>query len=153
MTTEPILDVATVGGVVRGRHEDGLAVFRGIPFAEPPVGRLRFAAPQPVRRWEGTREAFAFGPPPPQEPLSPAIPTPTPGGEDWLTVNVWTPDPDPAAKRPVMVWIYGGAYKFGTRSGDGHRVLAGDAALGEVALCRVQWLAMNALRRVRANCG
>ncbi|MFI5675640.1 carboxylesterase/lipase family protein [Streptomyces cellulosae] len=114
VATEPIPEVATVGGVVRGRHEDGLAVFRGIPFAEPPVGSLRFAAPQPVRRWEGTRETFVFGPPPPQEPLSPAIPAPTTGGEDWLTVNVWTPDPDPATRRPVMVWIYGGAYKFGS---------------------------------------
>ncbi|MFI6934237.1 carboxylesterase/lipase family protein [Streptomyces sp. NPDC050287] len=114
VATQPIPDVATVGGVVRGRHEDGLAVFRGIPFAEPPVGSLRFAAPRPVRRWEGTRETFVFGPPPPQEPLSPAIPLSTPGGEDWLTVNVWTPDPDPATRRPVMVWIYGGAYKFGS---------------------------------------
>lgn len=114
MATEPIPDIATVGGAVRGRHEDGLVVFRGIPFAEPPVGSLRFAAPRPVRRWEGTRESFMFGPPPPQEPLSPAIPAPTPGGENWLTVNVWTPDPDPATKRPMMVWIYGGAYKFGS---------------------------------------
>ncbi|MDO0916618.1 carboxylesterase family protein [Streptomyces sp. DT2A-34] len=116
MTTEPSSDVVTVAGVVRGRREEGLAVFRGIPFAEPPVGGLRFAAPQPVRRWEGTHETFEFGPPPPQEPLSPAMPAPidATGGEDWLTVNVWTPDPDPAAKRPVMVWIYGGAYRFGS---------------------------------------
>jgi para-nitrobenzyl esterase len=91
-------------------------VFRGIPFAEPPVGDARFQAPRPVRAWEGTRDAFAFGPPPPQESgfVGRAGELDAPTGDDWLTVNVWTPDPDPAARRPVMVWIYGGAYKFGS---------------------------------------
>ncbi|MEU1401405.1 carboxylesterase family protein [Streptomyces sp. NPDC005728] len=107
--------VRTASGAVRGRHEDGLAVFRGIPFAEPPVGEARFQAPRPARPWDGTREAYAFGPPPPQEAgiqgRTGVVPGPT--GDDWLTVNVWTPEPDPAAARPVMVWIYGGAYKLG----------------------------------------
>ncbi|MEU5536762.1 carboxylesterase family protein [Streptomyces sp. NPDC020362] len=108
--------VRTASGAVRGLHEDGLAVFRGIPFAEPPVGAARFQAPCPARPWDGTREAYAFGPPPPQEPgiqgrKAAGVPGPT--GDDWLTVNVWTPDPDPSSARPVMVWIYGGAYKLG----------------------------------------
>ena len=115
VTVEP--EVRTVAGTVRGRWEDGLAVFRGIPFAAPPVGAARFAAPQPVTRWDGVREAFAFGPPPPQDlggfrPHG-RRPTAPPASDDWLTVNVWTPDPDPAARRPVMVWIHGGAYKLG----------------------------------------
>ena len=58
--------VRLTSGSVRGRTEDGLAVFRGMPFARPPVGELRLAAPMPVEPWEGVREAVAFGPPPPQ---------------------------------------------------------------------------------------
>lgn len=113
--------VRTAAGAVRGRWERGTAVFRGVPFAEPPVGAARFQAPRPVRAWEGTREASAFGPPPPQEPgfQDPGA-APAPGGDDWLTVNVWTPDPDPATARPVMVWIYGGAYKLGHSAQPGY---------------------------------
>jgi para-nitrobenzyl esterase len=127
MNTDEFPEARTVAGLVRGRRESGLAVFRGIPFAQPPVGELRFAVPRPVGRWDGTREAFAFGPPPPQEPLGPpaAAPEGLPAGDDWLTVNVWTPDADPAGHRPVMVWIYGGAYKFGSSddpSYDGSRL-------------------------------
>src|ERR1044071_5228890 len=97
-------EVRTTAGVVRGRTEDGLAVFRGIPYAEPPIGAARFQAPRPARRWDGGREACEFGPPVPQD-------TDMGGrgggdfftfkgpGDDWLTVNVWTPAPDPAARR------------------------------------------------------
>ncbi|GHG88352.1 carboxylesterase/lipase family protein [Streptomyces lanatus] len=108
--------VTTRAGAVRGRREGDLTVFRGVPYARPPVGEARFMAPRPVEHWDGVREAFAFGPPPPQEPLDPgaAPAVGPPAGDDWLTVNVWTPDADPAARRPVMVWIYGGAYKFGS---------------------------------------
>src|SRR5208282_766535 len=114
--TEPV--VRTAGGLVRGRAKDGVAVFRGIPFAQPPVGDLRFAAPRPARPWDGVREAAAFGPPPPQSgflltPMSPAAPDADP--DDWLTVNVFSPDLG-AARLPVMVWIYGGAYRFGASS-------------------------------------
>ena len=62
----PRPEVRCAGGIVRGVLEDGVAVFRGIPFAEPPVGALRLAAPRPARPWSGVREAVAFGPPPPQ---------------------------------------------------------------------------------------
>ncbi|MEI5527204.1 carboxylesterase family protein [Streptomyces brasiliscabiei] len=126
------LVVRTAAGAVRGRAEDGLTVFRGIPFAEPPVGEARFAAPRPVSAWDGTREAYAFGPPPPQDlgiqGRTGTLDAPT--GDDWLTVNVWTPDADPAARRPVMVWIYGGAYKLGHSGSPGydarHLARAGD---------------------------
>lgn len=108
-------EVRTAAGALRGSSEDGVAVFRGIPFAEPPVGALRFAAPQPARGWDGVRTAVSYGPPPPQagvfgmDGLSrDAV------GDDWLTVNVWSPEPHAGADLPVMVWIYGGAYIIGT---------------------------------------
>ena len=104
----------TSSGRVRGRVEDGLCVFRGIPFAQPPVGEARFAAPRPAARWDGVREALAFGPPPPQTLMGPGGPVPDDTAGDWLTVNVWTPAADRAAGRPVMVWIYGGAYQSGS---------------------------------------
>ncbi|MFF9047043.1 carboxylesterase/lipase family protein [Streptomyces parvulus] len=128
-SVEPV--VRTAAGAVRGRVEDGLAVFRGIPFAEPPVGAGRFAAPAPVRPWDGTRDAYAFGPPPPQD-LGIAGPAgPLPEGDDWLTANVWTPEPGPAARRPVMVWIYGGAYRIGHSGSPGYdaRRIAADGDL------------------------
>jgi para-nitrobenzyl esterase len=116
--TEP--RARTAAGAVRGRWEDGVAVFRGIPFARPPVGGLRFAAPRPPQPWAGTRQAAAFGPPPPQSRAGRVAALVSAGeGEDaaeWLTVNIWSPDPG-AARLPVMVWIYGGAYAAGY-SGD-----------------------------------
>ncbi|WP_328502244.1 carboxylesterase family protein [Streptomyces sp. NBC_00457] len=138
MTKSEFPEAVTAAGAVRGRREGGLAVFRGIPYARPPVGEARFAASRPADRWDGVREAFAFGPPPPQEPFGPeAAPAgPPPAGDDWLTVNIWTPDADPAARRPVMVWIYGGAYKFGSADDpayDGSR-LARDGDLIVVTL-------------------
>jgi para-nitrobenzyl esterase len=109
--------VRTGSGSVRGRVEDGVAVFRGIPFAQPPVGPLRFAAPEPVPAWDGIRDAADFGPPPPQSALLPLLlpaPSPDENPDNWLTVNVWSPDP--GRPHPVMVWIYGGAYRMGTAS-------------------------------------
>lgn len=108
--------VRTGHGRVRGRHESGVAVFRGIPYARPPFGALRFRGPVPPEPWDGVRDALRFGPPPPQhDRLNPAAaraarPSPAP---DCLTVNVWTPDPG-AARLPVLVWFHGGAYTFGS---------------------------------------
>jgi para-nitrobenzyl esterase len=85
-----------------------------MPFASPPVGQHRLAAPMPVEPWDGVREAAAFGPPPPQSSLMGASAGPDNDG-DWLTVNVWTPAP--TANLPVMVWIHGGGYAYGW-SGD-----------------------------------
>jgi para-nitrobenzyl esterase len=110
-------EVRTGAGRVRGRSEDGLSVFLGIPFAQPPVGPGRFAAPRPAVPWDGVRDAVAFGSPPPQS--TSYGPAPAPSSDDWLTVNVWTPAADPAARRPVMVFIYGGAYKVGSSDAPG----------------------------------
>lgn len=108
-----VAEVRTAAGTVRGASEAGLAVFRGIPFAEPPVGELRFAAPQPVRGWDGVRAATAYGPPPPQSGLF-GMDELAQADQGWLTVNVWTPQPTAGAGLPVMVWFQGGGYVFGT---------------------------------------
>jgi len=102
---EPKVRVAA--GALRGRLESGVAVFKGIPFAAP----VRFAAPRPVQAWHGTRDALSYGPPPPQSGLF-GMGALAESAEDWLTVNVWTPDP--VANLPVMVWIQGGGYLLGT---------------------------------------
>jgi para-nitrobenzyl esterase len=113
-------EVRTTAGRVRGSIENGVAVFRGIPFAEPPVGALRFGAPQPRRSWDGVRDAVAFGPSAPQAPVPGAPPVPPEyfDSGEWLTLNVWTPDPD-AKTLPVLVWIHGGAYLFGSSADPG----------------------------------
>ncbi|MEU3409076.1 carboxylesterase family protein [Streptomyces sp. NPDC006670] len=108
MLTQPV--VHTTEGTVRGLADRGLAVFRGIRYAQPPVGALRFAAPAPPERWDGVREAFEFGPVVPQSGPMPAQPT---VGTDWLTLNVCTPDPGRAGL-PVLFWIPGGGYISGT---------------------------------------
>src|SRR2546428_6158650 len=120
---EPI--VRTSSGAVRGRYEQGVATFKGIPFAAPPVGQWRFAAPVPPQPWDGVREASAFSPPPPQVDLSsqrmpgldlrPIVGESWRKGDDYLTLNVWTTDPG-AQGLPVMVFIYGGAFVSGASS-------------------------------------
>jgi len=108
--------VETTAGAVQGRLKDGIFDFRGIPYAAAPVGELRFRPPQPVQPWAGVREATTFGPMAPQnqgamEQMFGAPPRPM--DEDCLTLNVWTPACDDG-KRPVMVWIHGGAFLYGT---------------------------------------
>ena len=105
---------ATTTGRVAGRVEaDGLKIFLGIPFAKPPVGELRFEKPQPPQPWQGIYPALAFGPVFPQtfdktEPSSLYF-----QDEDCLRLNIWTPAVD-NAKRPVMVFIHGGGYIWGS---------------------------------------
>jgi para-nitrobenzyl esterase len=109
-------EVRTPAGTLRGSREAGVAVFRGIQFAEPPVGALRFAAPRPVQGWDGVREAVAYGPPPPQAGFFGMDELSKGEAGDWLTINVWSPELDPGAGLPVMVWIQGGAYVIGMSS-------------------------------------
>ncbi|MGY3679594.1 carboxylesterase/lipase family protein [Streptomyces sp. TE33382] len=107
----------TAHGTVRGTVELGVAVFRGIPYAAPPVGALRFRAPEPPEPWQGVRETVAYGPTAPKRPYSPPLdqllPDPEVPGEDWLNLNVWTPSTEPAGL-PVIVWIHGGSLLHGS---------------------------------------
>jgi len=111
------LVVQTKSGALRGARENGLAVFRGVPYAAAPVGERRFAPPQPVG-WKETRDATRDGPIPPQgrSRLAHVMgDVERPQSDDCLTLNIWTPAPD-GGKRPVMVWIHGGAFSSGAGS-------------------------------------
>jgi para-nitrobenzyl esterase len=114
------------GGLITGTTADGVRSFKGIPFAAPPVGELRWKAPQPVIAWEGIRKTDAFSPECPQAPYpqgSLFYSPPQKQSEDCLYLNVWTA----AArneKRPVMVWIHGGAL---TRGSGANRAYDGTA--------------------------
>lgn len=106
--------VETTYGTIEGeRHERG-CVFRGIPFAAPPIGPLRFCAPKAPEPWSGVRSAHNFGPAAAQGTSSvPGMEAVGPKSEDCLYLNVYTPALD-GEKRPVMFWIHGGAFKLGT---------------------------------------
>lgn len=111
---EPIVE--TSYGRLRGLREHGLFKFRGVPYARPPIGALRFRAPKRAQPWAGERAATRFGPAAPQgssDPL-PLRNDITDWNEDCLHLNVWTPGLD--GKRPVMVWFHGGAFVRGTAS-------------------------------------
>ena len=111
------IDVRTQQGVVRGRMDEGVATFKGIPYAAPPFGANRFRPPQPAERWDGVREAFNYGPTVPKPPYFPPfdvlLPEPVILGEDCLNLNIWTPDVERTGL-PVMVWIHGGAFANGS---------------------------------------
>lgn len=108
------LVVATTAGRVRGRREAGLTVWRGVPYAAPPVGPLRFRAPQPVDPWPGVRDATRDGPLPPQPRTFRAIGAGRGDAtsEDCLTVTVARRTGGTGPK-PVMVFLYGGAFEIG----------------------------------------
>ncbi|MFP5327948.1 MAG: carboxylesterase family protein, partial [Acidimicrobiia bacterium] len=116
--------VETSTGKIAGRAGDsGLMEFLGVPYAAAPVGNLRWRAPQPVVPWEGERDATSFGKIAPQIVTMGASLIPgddTEASEDCLTLNVWTPATDGAA-RPVMVWIHGGAFVGGAGSSQLYR--------------------------------
>jgi len=108
----------TQNGLVQGFTDDGVNVWRGIPFAKSPTGVLRFQPPQPMDDWEGIRSALDFAPsaPQPEVTLLTSL-TKQPSmrqSEDCLYLNIWSPQADAAHLHPVMVWIHGGAYVTGS---------------------------------------
>ena len=110
--------VKTAYGPIEGYRTNGLEIFKGIPFAAPPVGELRWKAPQPPAPWKEVKQCTAFGPSPVQAPPVPfmfwskefLIPA-EPISEDCLYLNVWTPERK--TKKPVLVYIYGGGFRSG----------------------------------------
>ena len=108
---------ATQAGRVEGVVSGKVVSFKGIPFAAPPTGNLRWRDPRPVAPWKGIRKADTYGPNCMQAPAPPGIigqSKPRPISEDCLYLNVWTPKAEKGAGLPVMVWIYGGAYVIGS---------------------------------------
>jgi para-nitrobenzyl esterase len=104
-------------GELQGAVQDGVLSFKGVPFAQPPVGDLRWQPPQPVKPWSGVKTATAYGHDCMQLPFpSDAAPLGTQPDEDCLVLNVWRPAQQSAAKLPVMVWIYGGGFVNGGSS-------------------------------------
>src|SRR4051812_12131552 len=101
-------DIVTVeGGVVRGTSWNGMLSWKGIPFAAPPVGPLRWRVPQPLIPWQGVRDGTAFGPS--------CMQTDTiVKSEDCLTLNVWRPERASQTPMAVMIWLHGGALVRGT---------------------------------------
>jgi para-nitrobenzyl esterase len=104
-------------GRLHGVIGEGVVSFKGIPFAAPPVGNLRWRPPQPAEPWKGVREASEFGHDCMQKPFpGDAAPLGVTPGEDCLYVNVWVPEKSAGQRLPVMVWIYGGGFVNGGSS-------------------------------------
>jgi para-nitrobenzyl esterase len=110
--------------MLEGVERDGVAMFKGVPYAAPPVGELRFQAPRPFTRWSGVRTATAYGARALQSDDAWGVIAPglaeigtagvEPQNESCLYLNVWTTTPITGAKRPVMVWLHGGAFITGS---------------------------------------
>ena len=117
----PSLIVRTEGGLVSGLKEDSVYVFRGVPFAEPPVGELRWQEPKPVKPWEEILACRTFKASPIQNEPKPFmmwteefIAPPEPLSEDCLYLNIWSGAKSAEDKLPVLVWIYGGGFTSGS---------------------------------------
>ena len=106
----------TESGTISGIREDGLSVYKGIPFAAPPVGELRWRPPAPVASWSGARKADAFAPACMQTGVSMPGEVPPKVSEDCLYLNIWTSAKQARQHLPVIVWIYGGGYINGSSS-------------------------------------
>jgi para-nitrobenzyl esterase len=111
--------VITATGAVRGRTSGGVHSFLGVPYAAPLAGSVLLGPPQPVAPWDGTRQAAEYGPTAPKGDYPPQyqklFPEENIAGDEFLNLNVWTPDPG-AAGLPVLVWIHGGSFMNGSGS-------------------------------------
>lgn len=122
---EPSAIAQTKYGKVEGLKEDNISIYKGIPFAEPPVGEFRWKAPQPPASWKGVKKCTAFSASPFQPTPVPFqcwteefIAPPSPLSEDCLYLNIWTGAVSSNEKRPVLVWIYGGGFNSGSAACD-----------------------------------
>jgi para-nitrobenzyl esterase len=144
------------GGWAQGTTENGMTVYEGIPFAAPPVGPLRWRDPQPPASWSGVLHADHFGPSCIQAHLRmPGMP-PMHMSEDCLYLNVWTPAKSAYARLPVMVWIYGGGFMFGSTAQplyDGARLAAHGVVVVSIAyrVGAMGFLALPALNAESAH--
>ena len=112
-----VREAEVTGGKVAGVAANGIVVFKGIPFAAPPVGALRWKAPQPLKPWTGVRDGSKFGPSCVQDAtFARVFGAPPEISEDCLYLNVWTPAKSASDGLPVMVWIYGGGFAGGQTS-------------------------------------
>jgi len=102
--------VCTQSGQLQGSLGGNIRAFRGIPFAAPPVGNLRWRPPAPSASWQGVRSAVTFGNRCPQTDFNGGVL----GNEDCLTLNVYTSNPPPTSPQPVMVFFHGGAWSLGS---------------------------------------
>ncbi|OLE35283.1 MAG: carboxylesterase [Ktedonobacter sp. 13_1_20CM_3_54_15] len=111
--------VRTRQGAVHGSAVDGVAAFKGVPYAAPPFGPNRFQPPRPAESWDGVREALTYGPTAPKAPSVPPydvlLPEIAIEGSDCLNLNIWSPDLG-QARLPVMVWVHGGGFANGSGS-------------------------------------
>ena len=109
--------VRITNGTLEGSSSSGISIFRGVPYAQPPVGNLRWKAPQPVKNWEGVRKAEKFGPRAMQKPIYGDMNFRSDGvSEDCLYLNVWTAAKTGNEKLPVLVYFYGGGFQAGDGS-------------------------------------
>ena len=117
MGTMAQTQVKTAEGILEGKDLSGIKVFKGVPFAAPPVGNLRWKAPQPAKHWDGVREAKEYGPNPMQEPLFGDMNFGTKvNSEDCLYLNIWTPAKTMKEHLPVLIYFNGGGLMAGSGS-------------------------------------